>query len=451
MSQGSHQPPPPMGGDEARWRGAPAPPLPSIESSESLSRPGQFAGGPASEGGREVGGGTPVLDVANTRVTSLDVFRGLVMFLMLAEVLRLAKLADHFPTVSWLQWAKFHTTHVAWVGCSLHDLIQPGFSFLVGAALPFSLAKRQQQGQWSGWIYWHAAWRSLLLIALGLFVRSLNSASTNFTFEDTLAQIGLGYFLLFLLARGPRSLAPVALVVLLLGYGLAFAAYRPPADFDYAAVGVPTEWPHHQAGWASAWNKNSNLAWAFDTWFLNLFPRPEPFLYHPGGYATLSFIPTLGTMLMGLLAGRWLLYEPSAKRRLLYLSAAAGLGLALGWSLDVAGICPMVKRIWTPSFALWSGGCCFGALAFLHLICDVGGRRAWSFPLVVIGCNCIFVYLLNWTIKSSIISALQRHLGTEVFQVLGPEYETLLLGLAVLLVFWLLLFWMYRRRIFVKL
>lgn len=391
------------------------------------------------------------LPEAGGRVTSLDVFRGLVMFLMLAEVLRLSKLADHFATIEWLQWVKLHTTHVAWVGCSLHDLIQPGFSFLVGAALPFSLAKRQAQGQWSGWLYWHAAWRSLLLIGLGLYVRSLNSPATNFTFEDTLAQIGLGYFLLFLMARGPSYLAPTALVAILVGYGLAFAAYRPPVDFDYAAVGVPADWPHHQEGWASAWNKNSHLAWAFDTWFLNLFPRPEPFLYHPGGYATLSFIPTLGTMLMGLLAGRWLLLEPSAARRLVYLGGAAALGLALGWGLDVAGICPMVKRIWTPSFALWSGGCCFLILLVLHGVCDLGRWRAWSFPLVVIGCNCIFVYLLNWTIKSSIISGLKRHLGSGVFQVAGPEFEELLVGVAVLLVFWLLLFWMYRQRIFVKL
>ena len=137
-------------------------------------------------------------DAASPRLTSLDVFRGLVMFLMLAEVLKLSSLLEKFPTASWLEWVTFHTTHVAWVGCSLHDLIQPGFSFLVGAALPFSLLKRQEEGQSDRWLYAHAAWRSLLLIALGIFVRSLNSPATNFTFEDTLTQIGLGYFFLFL-------------------------------------------------------------------------------------------------------------------------------------------------------------------------------------------------------------------------------------------------------------
>lgn len=390
-------------------------------------------------------------DAASPRLTSLDVFRGLVMFLMLAEVLKLSSLLEKFPTASWLEWVTFHTTHVAWVGCSLHDLIQPGFSFLVGAALPFSLLKRQEEGQSDRWLYAHAAWRSLLLIALGIFVRSLNSPATNFTFEDTLTQIGLGYFFLFLIARGPLWLTPTAIAVVLLGYWTAFAVNPPPSDFDYPAVGVPAEWTEHQTGLASAWNKNANLAWAFDTWFLNLFPRPEPFVFHRGGYSTLSFIPTLATMLMGLLAGQWLLHERRTVRRSLHLAAAAAMALTLGWLLNELGICPLVKRIWTPSFALWSGGWCFLFVLILNLICDVWQWKAWSFPLVVIGSNCIFVYLLNWTIKGSMIDALHRHLGTGVFEIAGPNFVDLLTGLAVLAIFWLLLFWMYRHKIFVKL
>lgn len=385
------------------------------------------------------------------RLTSLDAFRGLVMFLMLAEVLRLFKLINYFPDATWLEWVKFHTTHVAWAGCSLHDLIQPGFSFLVGAALPFSLTRRQQSGQSTWWLYAHAAWRSLLLIALGIFVRSLNSPATNFTFEDTLTQIGLGYFLLFVIARGPNWLAPTAIGVILVGYWAAFAANPPAEDFDYQAVGVPLEWTEHQTGFASAWNKNSNLAWKMDTWFLNLFPRPEPFLFNRGGYSTLNFVPTLATMLMGLLAGRCLLNEPSTLRRLGLLAACVAIGLMSGWLLDKFGICPLVKPIWTPSFALWSGGWCFLFVLVFHLICDVWQLKSWSFPLVVVGCNCILVYLLRKTIEGSMISALHRHLGTGIFEFCGPAFTELFTGLAVLTIFWLLLFWMYRNKILVKL
>ena len=72
------------------------------------------------------------------------------------------------------------------------------------------------------------------------------------------------------------------------------------------AVGVPADWPHHSTGFAAHWNKNSNLAWAFDLWFLNLSRGRSRSSHNGGGYATLSFIPTLGTMILGLIAGGWL-------------------------------------------------------------------------------------------------------------------------------------------------
>ena len=133
-----------------------------------------------------------------------------------------------------------HQSHVEWVGCSLHDLIQPSFSFLVGVALPFSLASRLARGQSKAWMTAHALWRSLILVFLGVFLRSRGSSQTNFTFEDTLSQIGLGYTFLFLLALLPRRVQWIALGVILVGYWAAFALYPlPDSEFDYAAVGVP--------------------------------------------------------------------------------------------------------------------------------------------------------------------------------------------------------------------
>src|SRR4029077_1192550 len=96
-----------------------------------------------------------------------------------------------------------HQSHVDWVGCSLHDLIQPSFSFLVGAALPFSLASRARRGQAFGQMAWHASVRALALVLLGVFLRSTSRPQTYWTFEDTLSQIGLGYVFLFLLAWRP--------------------------------------------------------------------------------------------------------------------------------------------------------------------------------------------------------------------------------------------------------
>src|SRR3954453_2168970 len=121
-----------------------------------------------------------------SRVASVDAYRGLVMFLMMAEVLRLGKMKANFPESDFWGFLAHHQDHVAWRGCSLHDLIQPSFSFLVGVALPFSLASRASRGQpvWLRWL--HAFWRAAILIALGVFLRSVGKPQTNFTFEDTL-------------------------------------------------------------------------------------------------------------------------------------------------------------------------------------------------------------------------------------------------------------------------
>src|ERR1700758_709750 len=82
-----------------------------------------------------------------TRLVSIDAFRGFVMALMLDEYLELPKAAQSFPHSTIWAWIAFNTEHVPWQGCSLHDLIQPGFSFLVGAAMPFSIASRTSKGQ----------------------------------------------------------------------------------------------------------------------------------------------------------------------------------------------------------------------------------------------------------------------------------------------------------------
>ena len=137
---------------------------------------------------------------AVTRNIAVDAYRGFVMFLMMAEVLRLARVAANYPGNWFWAFLGFNQTHVEWFGCSLHDLIQPSFSFLVGVALPYSIASRLAKGGTFGKMWAHAIWRSILLVALGVFLRSMHSPQTYFTFEDTLSQIGLGYPLLFLLA-----------------------------------------------------------------------------------------------------------------------------------------------------------------------------------------------------------------------------------------------------------
>ncbi len=388
---------------------------------------------------------------APIRLMSMDAYRGFVMFLMMAEVLHLSRVyAAHPGSLFWkvLAW---NQTHVEWFGCSLHDLIQPSFSFLVGVALPYSIAARMARGQSKPAMFGHAAWRALVLILLGVFLRSVGKEQTYWTFEDTLSQIGMGY--LFLFALGFRSLRTIwiSLGLILVGYWLAFLLYPlPPAGFDYTEVGVPADWQYHSTGLAAHFNKNSNLGWAFDTWFLNLFPRAKFFTHNGGGYATLSFIPTLGTMILGLVAGRWLRSEKTDSEKLRLFLIAGVAGVILGLVLHFAGICPLVKRIWTPTWTILSGGACFLLLALFYYLIDMRGWRKWAFWLVVIGINSIAIYVLVHLIDRFIIDSFRTHLGQNIFKALGEGNETLLSGGTVLLVFWLILYWMYRKKLFIR-
>src|SRR5688500_8923003 len=190
------------------------------------------------------------------RLAFIDVYRGLVMFLMVAEVFHLSQVARALPDSSFWQFLASQQSHREWIGCSLHDLIQPSFTFLVGVALPFSIASRIAKGQAFGKMLGHAIWRSILLVALGVFLRSTGSSQTNFTFEDTLSQIGLGYTFAFLIAFARPRAQWIALGAILVGYWAAWALYPlPPADFDWKTVGVKADWVH-LTGFAQHWDKN---------------------------------------------------------------------------------------------------------------------------------------------------------------------------------------------------
>ena len=386
------------------------------------------------------------------RNVAVDAYRGLVMLLMMAEVLRFAMVSQAFPTSLFWKVLAWNQTHSEWFGCSLHDTIQPSFSFLVGVALPYSLASRLAKGGTFWKLFAHALWRSLILVLLGVFLRSMHHSQTYFTFEDTLSQIGFGYPLLFLLGFRPPKWAWAALGIVLGGYWLAWALYPlPPAGFDWQSVGVSAAWnaQHNFTGFAAHWNKNFNLGNRFDQWFLNLFPREHPFVYNDGGYLTLSFIPTLGTMILGLITGRWL-RDTAPRIPMKKLLVAGVVGLAAGLLLHYTHICPVVKRVWTPSWTLFSGGICFLYLAAFSWVIDVKRYRKWAFPLIVIGMNSIVAYCIAHFLEGFIISSFRIHLGPNFFAFLGNGLQPFVEGSAVLLCYWLILLWMYRRKIFLK-
>jgi predicted acyltransferase len=431
------------------------------------------------------------------RLVSLDAYRGFIMIAMASSGFAFARAVKEFKLTGevW-NFLAFQFEHVAWIGCSFWDLIQPSFMFMVGVALPYSYASRKAKGDSERRIFTHTAIRAFLLMFLGVFLSSNGAARTHYTFTNVLSQIGLGYVFVFLL-RGRHLVVQLgALAAILVGYSALFAAYPlPAADYDWRAVGVRDS-GETLSGWSSHWAKNANAAHRFDVWFLNLFPSQYPdnpalrpalgaaavalagspsgqgpflaapvltpnwtqqrgyalgddgawqFAFNEGGYQTLNFVPSMATMLLGLMAGEMLRGRRSRAAKFLILVAAGAACLALG---TLAGeVVPIVKRIWTPSWALYSAGRTLLILAAFYGVIDVVGWKAWALPFVVVGMNSIAMYCMSQLMRGWVGQTMKTHLPAAWFA--GP-YGLIFHTTMILVVFWLICLWMYRRRIFLK-
>lgn len=439
------------------------------------------------------------------RLVSLDAYRGLIMILLAASGFGIARFADldqnHAVWKTWnynefQQW-NFHFTHPpwesirGWMGVSLWDMIQPSFMFMVGVAMPFSYARRSTMGSSGRSRFLHAIVRAVVLILMGVFLSSLSDAHTDWVFPNVLCQIGLGYVFAYLFLSKSPQFQLAGIVLILFGYWGWFVMNPPPDNFDYAAVNAASENGEVYEGKFAPWSKNANAAHFFDVAFLNMlrtpvespvaadeqenpdvaaadpvpppnlirrwfFAAPEPYEFNGGGYTTLSFIPSIATTLLGMLCGQLLLSSDTNGRKLLTLvvMGAACLGLGI---LAHHTVCPIVKRIWTPSWVLFAGGYTIWSLAAFFLIFDVLPLRKLAFPLVVIGMNSIAVYLMGQLLRGWVTDKVVKvHFGGILQTVFGPDVinadgiGAVILPTATFAVFWLIAYWMYRNRYFVR-
>jgi heparan-alpha-glucosaminide N-acetyltransferase len=381
------------------------------------------------------------------RLDSLDAYRGFIMLTLATAGLGFSEVAKQkaFAGSGVWQFLGREFSHVAWVGCSFWDLIQPAFMFMVGLSMAYSYASRGARGQSYLRMLGHAAYRALVLVLLGVLIYSQSDKlkQTNWVFKNVLAQIGLGYFFLFLLWNRPRWAQAVAAGGILLGYWILFVVTPLPPENELKYL----------TGFAGHWDIQGNAAAKFDLWFLNLFPRSDEFKGDGGGYQTLSFVPSLATMIFGLMTGELLRGSRTPKEKLIWLIGGGVAGLAAGWLLDATGICPLVKRIWTPSFCLYSTGWVLLMLAAFYGIIDVWGKKGWSWPLKIVGMNSLAIYLMEELLRPWFAKQLRINFGPEVFTLgerIDPAYSIVVERVLVALCLWLVCLWMYRQKIFVK-
>lgn len=392
------------------------------------------------------------------RLISLDAHRGFVMFALVTGFFFMNIVPEVIGTDNAVgAFWKYQTDHVPWIGCSIWDLIQPSFMFIVGVALPFSYAARKKRGDSEALIVAHTAKRIVILLLLGLYLRSQGRDYTYFTFEDVIQQIALGYaFLYLMIGRNIKTQFAVAAAVLM-GYYLLFALWPlPPDGFDAAAAGLPEYWQQF-SGYSAHWNLGANPAGYFDQWFLNLFPRADgPWTFHPSGYVTLSFIPSFVTMLFGLMTGEMMRSSRTTAAKCTLLIKCGLACLAFGFVVDGNiwpivdwnwSIAPIVKKIWTPSFTIFSTGWVLLSLAFFVYTVDIKGHRKYITPFMVFGANSIAVYVMHEAFQGYLRIRFDAHFQLQ--NTLG-DIGYLVAHIASIAVLYYVAHWMYKRKVFIR-
>lgn len=351
---------------------------------------------------------------AGERLLSLDVFRGLTMLLLVSHGFGIH---DAFKNNASLVWLANQFEHAAWAGCTLWDLIQPAFTFIVGVAIPLSTARRMAQGATRGELFRHVLWRAGFLIVLSNVLSNWNaSQGLKFQLINVLCQIALGYVLCFAVMQlSFRAQAVVALAIMVFHHALFFLF--PAADGAFAQTG--------------------NIGAVIDAKVLGY--------NYPGYYTTLNFLGNAITILFGVWTGMLLgHYRTHAKRLQVLLGCAAG-SFALG--LVLANWIPMVKRLWLGSFTFLSTGWVLLAFAACYWLIESKGWKNGTFPAMVVGMNCIFIYSFSQVLRGW----LSRGVGsfTGKFAFLG-EAGAIPHELVVMMLMWYMCYWLYQRKIFFK-
>jgi predicted acyltransferase len=365
------------------------------------------------------------LPPARERVVSVDALRGFDMFWIVGGqelALAVARLfADPLPPAVARQFE-----HVEWEGFAAWDLIMPLFLFVVGVAMPFSIARRQDEGESTRQLHWKIVRRSLTLFVLGMAVQGnlLDfNPSTLHIYCNTLQAIAAGYFVSALLLLHARLAAQLAVAAAMLVGFWALLMFV-PVPGQGAGVLLP----------------EANLPLSVDEFVLGRFRDGTSYTW------VLSSMTFAASVLLGVFAGHVLRSTKPAGWKLAALVTMGICSLGAGWAWAAWGGLPIIKHVWTSSMTLWAAGWSYLLLALFYLLIDIWKWQRWAFPFVVIGMNAITIYVAYHfipfrTIAEGLVGGLASHLGRG-----GPA----LIELTTVALVWLPLYHMYRQRIFLR-
>ena len=359
---------------------------------------------------------------AEGRLVSLDFFRGVTMFMLIGESTGLyERLRDPALKGTLLGALGWQLEHHLWNGLHCWDLVQPFFMFIVGVAMPFSIGKRWERGDSWSKTFHHALSRSSLLLFFGWALYCIGPGHLTFELWNVLAQLSFTYLVAFLMMRKP------ARVQLGFTFGLLVATellYRfwPVAGFNQPFVA------DHGFG---AWMDLAIMGKLSD-----------------GHWVVFNAVPTTAHTMWGVLAGQVLKSTRAPWQKIRMLAVAGAIGVVAGYSLNP--LTPIIKRICTSSFVIVSGGWCLLALVLSYWLIDVIGLKKWSVFFNIVGMNSLFIYLFTNTGGADWIHKIARPFTMGLFAWAGQLNAEIVTSLVVWTMLWSLCFWLYEKRIFIR-
>ncbi|MFC1784680.1 acyltransferase family protein [Candidatus Neomarinimicrobiota bacterium] len=361
-------------------------------------------------------------DQLENRLLSLDFFRGFTMFLLIAEwtVLFDAMVRPELEgSLIYLIGEQLH--HHPWNGFRFWDLIQPFFMVIVGVAIPYSVKNRTLRGDNYVDIRIHAIKRSLILFVLGWALYCIGPGQIKFNFQNVLAQLGVTYIIAFLLMKRTWKTQFIISICILIVVEIIYRAF-PIAGFDQPFT------PGHN----------------FGAWFDMLIAGE----LSGGHWVSFNAFPTTAHTMWGVIIGQFLMSDKSKIKKFKTLIIVGLVGIVAG--LILGNITPIIKRISTSSFVIYSGGWTVFALAISYWVIDIMKIHKWTRFLIILGMNPLFIYIFAHVGGADLIHSIVNPFSTALFCWMGVVTSDIITGFIVWFCLWYITYWMYKRKIFIR-
>ena len=360
--------------------------------------------------------------LTNKRLFSLDFYRGLTMFLLIGEGTHLfSLLVDPALKGTIIASIGNQLHHHPWNGLRFWDLVQPFFMFIVGVAMPFSFAKRWERGDSWALTFRHALQRSFLLLLFGWALYCIGPGKITFELWNVLAQLSVTYLIAFLMMRKTTKTQLLFTVGLLV---LTELLYR--------------FWPVQGFNQPFVPDKN------FGAWMdLLLMGKLSG-----GHWVAINALPTTAHTMWGVLAGMVLKSSRTDFNKIKILLIAGVIGVVLGYAMNP--VTPIIKRICTTSFVIVSGGWSLVALAFSYWLVDV--KKVHKIPkfFAIVGMNPLFIYIFVHTGGAGWLKDIVKPFTHGLFCWTGELAAQIITASIVWFLLWYICYFMYKRKIFIK-